>query len=119
MSSQIVAQRTSYRHGLVLGLTMAEIMLLLVFCLLIALASFLRLEQAKNIELARQLAFENSQNARDQNFIDSLRQNPVLVERLRDLTNQGDSSAIDEFWRELMDSRAVTAQLQKRGVSLR
>jgi uncharacterized membrane protein len=41
MDGEIIQQRSSYRQGLVLGLTMAEIMLLLVFCLLIAMAIIL------------------------------------------------------------------------------
>ena len=35
MAETIGRQTASYREGLVLGLTMAEIMLLLVFCLLV------------------------------------------------------------------------------------
>jgi flagellar motor protein MotB len=50
MDGQIIRQSSSYRQGLVLGLTMAEIMILLVFCLLIALATFLRVEQIKRAE---------------------------------------------------------------------
>ena len=45
MSGQILEQRSSYQRGLVLGLTMAEIMILLVFCLLIAMATFLKREE--------------------------------------------------------------------------
>src|SRR5260221_5270655 len=118
MTGQIVAQRTSYRHGLVLGLTMAEVMLLLVFCLLMALASFLRVEQARSTDLDRQLKDERLRNERDRKFIASIQQNPILADRLRDLTGQGDSSAIDEFWRDLVDSRSLTAELKRDGVSL-
>jgi flagellar motor protein MotB len=98
---------------------MAEIMLLLVFCLLIALVSFLRREQTEREKLDHQLKTERLQNAQDRAFVASLEQNPKLMDRLRDLTNKGDSSAIDEFWRELVDSRAITAQLQKNGVKLK
>ena len=49
MSGQIVGQRSSYQRGLVLGLTMAEIMILLVFCLLIAMATFLKREETRRI----------------------------------------------------------------------
>jgi hypothetical protein len=49
MDGEIIQQRSSYRQGLVLGLTMAEIMLLLVFCLLIAMATFLKSETTKRL----------------------------------------------------------------------
>ena len=55
MDGEIIQQRSSYRQGLVLGLTMAEIMLLLVFCLLIAMASFLKTEQNKLADVKQQL----------------------------------------------------------------
>ena len=47
MSSLIGRQTASYRQGLVLGLTMAEVMLLLVFCLLIAVGVALSTQRAK------------------------------------------------------------------------
>jgi hypothetical protein len=50
VDGQIVRQSSSYRQGLVLGLTMAEVMILLIFCLLIAFAAVLRTEMAKLAE---------------------------------------------------------------------
>jgi hypothetical protein len=41
----------SYRHGLVLGLTLAEIMLLLVFILLITMAAIWRHERVERLKL--------------------------------------------------------------------
>ena len=52
MDGKIVGQSSSYRQGLVLGLTMAELMLLLIFCLLIALAA----------ELERRATTKNNEN---------------------------------------------------------
>jgi flagellar motor protein MotB len=98
---------------------MAEVMLLLVFCLLIALASFLRTEQTKRMDLDKQLQLERSQNEHNRDFVTSLRKNPALSDRLRDLSGQGDKSAIDKFWRELVDSRAVTSELERNGVPLK
>ena len=48
-------QTASYRQGLVLGLTMAELMLLLVFCLLIALGVSLAAERAKRDDAVQRL----------------------------------------------------------------
>ena len=50
MDGQIFRQSSSYRQGLVLGLTMAEIMILLIFCLLITMATFLKREQTRRQE---------------------------------------------------------------------
>jgi outer membrane protein OmpA-like peptidoglycan-associated protein len=119
MAGQIVAQRTSYRQGLVLGLTMAEVMLLLVFCLLIALASFLHVEQSKNTELNRQLGQEKADNESNRELVALIGKNPDLMDRLRKSSEQYNHGSIDELWRELVDSRAVTAELEKKGVSIK
>ena len=50
MSGTIGRQDASYRQGLVLGLTMAEIMLLLVFSLLIAVGVALASERVSRDE---------------------------------------------------------------------
>lgn len=56
----------SYRQGVVLGLTMAETLLLLVFCLLIAAASTFthKLKQVKDLEAAKQSLDISLQDAR-------------------------------------------------------
>src|ERR1700676_2761243 len=53
-------QTNSYRPGLVLGLTMAEVFLLIVFALLIALASVWRSEHAKRKVLEARLEITGS-----------------------------------------------------------
>ena len=74
MDGEILQQRSSYRQGLVLGLTMAEIMLLLVFCLLIAMASFLRTEQTKRVAAEQKMLQQQEQNQRDRELVASIRQ---------------------------------------------
>ena len=64
MDGQIVQQRSSYRQGLVLGLTMAEIMILLVFCLLIAMATFLKREESRRVTAERELQQQRQQKHR-------------------------------------------------------
>ena len=51
MDGHISRQSSSYRQGLVLGLTMAEIMILLIFCLLITTAAVLKKEQTKPVKV--------------------------------------------------------------------
>src|SRR3954467_202896 len=119
MDGEIIQQRSSYRQGLVLGLTMAEIMLLLVFCLLIAMATFLKTEQAKLADAKQQLEQQQAQNDRDHDIVAALRQNPGVAEKLRNLPGLTDSKEIDQYWRELVDSRTAMAELEKSGVSVK
>ncbi len=119
MDGEIIQQRSSYRQGLVLGLTMAEIMLLLVFCLLIAMATFLKSEQAKRVVAEQQLLQEQAQNARDRDVVAALRQNNAVTEKLQNLSGLTDRKEIDQYWRELVDSRTAMAELEKTGVSVK
>jgi flagellar motor protein MotB len=116
MDGQIAQQRSSYRQGLVLGLTMAEIMLLLVFCLLIGMASFLKREETKR-EIAEQELKEQTQRNRD--VLAELKQNASLGEKLQNLSGLSDPQAIDKYWRELVDSRTVVADIEKSGLTVR
>jgi flagellar motor protein MotB len=119
MDGEIVQQRSSYRQGLVLGLTMAEIMLLLVFCLLIAMASFLKTEQNKLADAKQQLEQQQARNERDHDAVTALQQNAALVEKLQNLSGSTDQKEIDRYWRELVDSRTAMAELDKNGVSIK
>ena len=119
MDGEIVQQRSSYRQGLVLGLTMAEIMLLLVFCLLIAMASFLKTEQNKLADVKQQLEQQQAQNELDHDAVTALHQNAALVEKLQNLSGSTDPKEIDQYWRELVDSRTAMAELDKNGVSIK
>jgi flagellar motor protein MotB len=116
MDGEIIQQRSSYRQGLVLGLTMAEIMLLLVFCLLIAMATVLKSEQTK-LDAAKQvLQQQQVQSGRDRDFVSALQKNAALVEKLQNLSGLSDPKEIDQYWRELVDSRTAMAELEKTGV---
>jgi flagellar motor protein MotB len=63
----------SYRQGLVLGLTMAEVFLLLVFALLIALASLWNAERQKRIALERQQGQPPIESAVDRRLWDDVK----------------------------------------------
>lgn len=119
MDGEIIQQRSSYRQGLVLGLTMAEIMLLLVFCLLIAMAAFLRSEQTKLAAAKQKLSEQQAENARDHDLVAALSQNAGVTERLQSLSGLTDPKEIDRYWRELVDSRTALAELEKNGVSVK
>lgn len=110
-------QGSSYRQGLVLGLTMAEIMLLLVFCLLIAMSTVLRTEQRKSDELEKKLHEAGIVTDREQRFVSALKKYPELYERVRKATEAEGANSIDEYWRELVDAKAFVSDLEKDGVS--
>src|ERR1700694_2846588 len=92
MSEIIDRQGSSYRQGLVLGLTMAEIMLLLVFCLLIAMATILGTEQTKLAETQQMLDKQRALNERDTASIAALRQDTALVDKLSAAGGSGPSA---------------------------
>jgi flagellar motor protein MotB len=113
MEGQILQQRSSYRRGLVLGLTMAEIMILLVFCLLIAMATFLKREETRRITAEQELKEERLQNERTREVIASLSKSAAVAEKVESLSGLSDPQAIDQYWRELVDSRSLVAEIEK------
>jgi flagellar motor protein MotB len=118
MDGHIFRQSSSYRQGLVLGLTMAEIMILLIFCLLITMATFLKREQTKREEAEQQVRVERVSSMADRNLVMAIKQNPELYERLRsEVVTSSGVKAVDEFWRELVESRNAMADLKKGGLS--
>jgi flagellar motor protein MotB len=117
MDGQIAQQRASYQRGLVLGLTMAEIMILLVFCLLIAMATFLKREETRRIEVEAQLKQQQLQSKRDREVVAALREDAALVEKLKSASGLSDPQAIDQYWRELVDGRTVVEEVEKSGLT--
>jgi flagellar motor protein MotB len=118
MTGQIVQQRSSYQRGLVLGLTMAEIMILLVFCLLIAMATFLKREETRRVAAEQQLQQQILQNARTRDVVATLQKSADLAEKFQSLSGLRDPQAIDQYWRELVDSKTVVNEVEKSGVSV-
>jgi flagellar motor protein MotB len=96
---------------------MAEIMLLLVFCLLIAMATFLRTEKNKNDDLEKKLHDAGMLTGREQRFVSALEKYPELYERFKKSIEAESTASIDEFWRELVDDRSFVSDLEKRGMS--
>jgi flagellar motor protein MotB len=118
MSGHIVGQRSSYQRGLVLGLTMAEIMILLVFCLLIAMATFLKREETRRIAAEQALEQEVQQNERTRDVVATLQKSADLAEKFQSVSGLSDPKAIDQYWRELVDSRTVVSEIEKSGVTV-
>src|SRR4029077_4799025 len=118
MSETIGRQTASYRQGLVLGLTMAEIMLLLVFCMLIAVGVALASQRAKLDEAAARLKTVEAAAAADRALVETIKRNARLAELMDRATGAASQREIDEFWRKLVESNDVVASMQRRGVSL-
>ena len=81
MDGQISQQSSSYRQGLVLGLTMAEIMILLIFCLLITMATFLKREQTKREQAEEMVRVERVRGEADRTLVEAIEQS--LLERIQ------------------------------------
>ena len=118
LKGQIIREGSSYRQGLVLGLTMAEIMLLLVFCLLIAMASFIQKEQEKRAASDKRVETLLADNQRTQDLVQALSKNDALVEKLKTIAGSSDPQTIDQYWRELVEGRAAADEIQKSGLTL-
>jgi flagellar motor protein MotB len=112
--SYVARQSSSYRHGVVLGLTMAELMLLLIFCLLLALAAYLRFERAQ-LDAAVAAPDRQGISKVDRNVLAAIKQNPVLYEQVREATAAPNGKAIDEFWRDLVTNQSTVVEYRKLG----
>src|SRR6516225_4052605 len=109
MDGQIIQQRSSYRQGLVLGLTMAEIMILLVFCLLIAMATFLKREETRREAAETQLQQQQLQSKRDREIVAALRQDAALAEEI-------EKSGLS--LKQLQDGLSTAANLRNNGIDV-
>jgi outer membrane protein OmpA-like peptidoglycan-associated protein len=118
MSEQINRQGFSYRQGLVLGLTMAEIMLLLVFCLLIAMATFLKREQGKLADANKIIEQQRAARALDSSSVAALQEGSAILKKIEEAVGS-DPAKIDEYWRDLVASKGTISQLTNEGTSLK
>src|SRR5207247_137771 len=62
---------------------------------------------------------ETAQNGRDRDVIAALRENSAMTEKLQSLAGSADPKAVDQYWRELVDSRTAMAEVEKSGVSIK
>ncbi len=118
MSGTISRQSAAYRQGLVLGLTMAEIMLLLVFSLLIAVGVSLASERVKREDTMQRLRSAEAAAAASGAVVDAIKRNPRLAEFLdRTAAAPVSAKAVDEFWRTLVENDDIVGSIERQGVS--
>jgi flagellar motor protein MotB len=117
-SETIGRQTASYRQGLVLGLTMAETMMLLVFCMLIAVGVTLANERAKLNDATLRLSKVEAAAAADKATVATIKRNPRLAALVEQATRAASNRAIDDLWRKLVESNDAVADMERRGVPL-
>nr|WP_247653264.1 OmpA family protein [Pannonibacter phragmitetus] len=121
-----VLESKGYNRGLILGLTMAESMLLLVFCLLLVAGAIIKAERDKTREAMSaqknteaQLAKVNEQ-VKDMaekekeltKYLDDIRQKILLAG-----TPAASREALEKEWRELVADRKELHVFQSRGLT--
>src|SRR5215475_5286705 len=89
MEADIKTQMRFYRRGMILGLSMAELVTLIIFVLLLALAAMLRHKDKQIADLTHTVQSQETQVA-------------ILVEKISVLLpNAGSSNQFDDMFREL------------------
>src|SRR5437867_372918 len=106
MRESLAAQRASYRQGLVLGLTMAEIMLLVVFTLLLVAGALLQKSHAR-IHGLESDAVDRERQAHAA-LAANLREKRDLQEELRQLK----TASLPDDWRDLVRISEAVKQLE-------
>ena len=104
--TSVSSEQRGYGRGLILGLTMAESMLLLVFCLLLAAGAIVMRERAAAEQARQELAAEKDANA-------------VLAERLEVFRKAvTDSEELEKEWRELELAKRAVDEILATGLTL-
>ncbi|MGO8092820.1 hypothetical protein AB9F46_22765 [Rhizobium leguminosarum] len=104
-------EHKGYNRGLILGLTMAESMLLLVFCLLLVAAAMVTAERKQRLDAERRLVQLEEQNR------ELSTQLVEMQSKLGATLSASDRATFEREWRELVSARQVIDQLKMNGVS--
>jgi outer membrane protein OmpA-like peptidoglycan-associated protein len=93
-------------------------MLLLVFCLLIAVGVSLTSERAKRDAALARLKLAETAAAANEAAITSIRKNARLAELMDRAAKYTSQRDIDDFWRKLVESNDTVSKMEQQGVSL-
>lgn len=115
-------EHKGYNRGLILGLTMAESMLLLVFCLLLVAAAIIKAEQNKALraqmqlqELQQQVAKEKSETKKNVEKLSG--EITALQAQLQSANIQpADGKKFEKEWRDLVLARDTVQRLKDQGL---
>lgn len=111
-------QGRSFREGMVLGLTMAEIMLLLVFCLLMGVAGLFAHEREKLRQVEAELVTARRIAAGNEAVLAEIKTQPLLAEELRHRAGVANPPPIGAFWQKLVERYAAVEDLHKSGFTV-
>ncbi|NTF41770.1 hypothetical protein [Rhizobium rhizogenes] len=112
-------EHKGYNRGLILGLTMAESMLLLVFCLLLVAAAMISAERSRRYEVERKLEKAEQQVA----LLERKRseQTALIVQLQSKLVSgnlsAGDKAVVEKQWRELVLARETLDNIVDEGAT--
>ena len=98
--TSIEANATDYRRGVIFGLTMAEVLLLLIFCLLLFVATLNRkIDEVllKNKELSQEIEILKVSNANYQNNLKNLDQSTAVSQEVFDVVNVLDDDQLKKL----------------------
>jgi len=120
------SEQKGYNRGLILGLTMAESMLLLVFCLLLVAAAIISAERQKTEDALRKLEsvqaelktvkYDLASERRKKSDLE--KQVDALLARIAAITGSVSQAAeIEKEWRELVDARDALGRYKEQGLS--
>lgn len=111
-------EHKGYNRGLILGLTMAESMLLLVFCLLLVAAAIINAERQKASQAvaAREATQSELEKAQDE-LKEAKETNEHLQQKLAVATGSVEKAAeIDKEWRELVQAKELLQKYREQGL---
>ncbi|WP_234907983.1 OmpA family protein [Ensifer canadensis] len=120
METAAKLEHKGYNRGLILGLTMAESMLLLVFCLLLVAGAFIANERKKSLaaeKVAAEVLRDNDKlvkEAEDRETLVAKLEAQAAVMRGR--LSMIDKRELDDEWRELVVAREAVRQLKGQGL---
>ncbi|MEI9431724.1 hypothetical protein [Mesorhizobium sp. Cs1299R1N3] len=112
-ATAVAYERKGYGRGLILGLTMAETMLLLVFCLLLAAGAIIAKKQKQTAE-AQKIAQSLKQESRKLG-----EENKRLLAQLNEMVKPATGRNVpDQQWRELVLANETIETIKNAGVSV-
>lgn len=111
-------EHKGYNRGLILGLTMAESMLLLVFCLLLVAAAIINAERQKASEAVAARETTQSDLAKLKVELKEAKDtNEHLLQKLAVATGSEDKAAeVDKEWRELVQAKDLLQKYREQGL---
>lgn len=118
-------EHKGYNRGLILGLTMAESMLLLAFCLLLVSAAIINGERRKASEALEKLDAARQQIASLENTVSKSKADiKKLADQIADLTRKlalasgsaKDLQRLEKEWRELIQARDALQSFEEQGL---